>query len=109
MKIKVMADYLSSGIWDVDTQEMLCAHSLGLSEEIQKELESFNAFYEKCDDWKPVEDRKQDFDFKLLDKMAEKIASLIKKENPAWEVYFFREELLKSDKESEEGYLSKID
>lgn len=93
-KIKVMADYASTGLWDVDSYKMIEVDSLGLSEPLKKELSDWIAFYEKnCEDWKPSEDRKLDFDYAEFTQKGKELALKLKSELPAVKVCYFQEDL----------------
>lgn len=97
-KIKVMADYFSSGLWNVDTCEMVDPQDLKLSADLIQELSEFCQNYDKyCEDWKDPDDRQYAFDYTAHTAKAKDIATKIKGMCPHLTVYYFDEAALAAD------------
>lgn len=85
--LRVMPDYSSDGVWDVDGA-MLCLEELPISVALRERIERWNQWYERNEDWKDPHERKTEFDYARHSAEGFAIALLMKAERPEWDVVY---------------------
>ena len=93
MRLRVMPDFTSSGIWgeDQDGKEtcMVDFDELGISKELEQEFEKWIYFYDSCFD--------KDYSFfkpgkaKIVNETGFELAKKLKREFPNTEIWFWEE------------------
>jgi len=93
--VRVMADYASDGLWDMDG---LCASAeeLPISELLQARLAAWCAWHDRdCEDYLPVDKRTSEFPVAEFTSEGLAIARAIKAELPDWTVVYLDESRLR--------------
>lgn len=88
--VKLMADYCSSGVWEIDGI-MMDIDALPISERLRVAIRKWVDYYETNDDYLAEDDRTSDFDVDFFGEEGYKIAKLIKAELPDWTVMYYDE------------------
>jgi hypothetical protein len=95
--IKLMADYTSTGLWDIRGRSVDPSY-LPVSDELHERIARWTDAYELNDDYLPEEFRSGKFNTLQFSNEGANIARSIKIELPHWTVTYFDEELF------EQGY-----
>ena len=87
--VRVMADYSSDGLWDVDG----CGFGIDempVSAGLRNRIEVWCSWYEKSKFYLPERDRPE-FDLETFSEVGLQLARSIKAELPSWKVIYFDE------------------
>lgn len=87
MRIKLMADYCSSGIWGI-RGGMIDLEELPISKKLATEIVKWTNWYEQSEFYLAPEDRKRDFDLKAFNHQGVLLAVRLGKELPGWTVLY---------------------
>lgn len=88
--VKVMADYCSSGLWNINGAHVE-QDAYDLSPEILARLNKWNDWYETNDSWMCDNEDRRPFDTRMFALEGEQIARHIKAAHPDWTVWYFNE------------------
>lgn len=93
MKIKLMADYCSSGLWNWESGIMLDKQDVPLSPELMERVTAWVAKYDRENwDWCGCDDVEHpEFDYRAFTDAGIVIAHDMKREHPDWDIYVFDE------------------